>query len=333
MCTHRVPLAFVAISIIGWPAQAAEPQRFAPAELEQDGRVTLTPAFSPDGKVIFFAQSECTPIWECPQRLKRSRRTPDGWSTPQLVDLPAEGRVDYPSVSPDGKTLLFSWAAARDRLPGAKIDSDFDIYTLDLTEPGALPRPIDEPDINRIRGGAVRTLRFVHNETAPQLTRNGDLYFWTERLDGPGERDIYVARAEGGGFATPQPLPPPINSAQRDTLGWISPDGDIMLLTYNTRAGLGGDDLFVSWKRNGVWTAPVNLGAEVNSKHDDFSARLSADGDTLLFSSTRPFEGQSAGLIQVWAMPVAEVPTLRNVIVHAPITPAGSEVSSAQPRQ
>jgi sugar lactone lactonase YvrE len=78
----------------------AAPQRFAPEQPQRDGRVTLTPAFSPDGNTIYFAQSECTPIWECPQRLKRSRRTADGWSTPERVPLPAEGRVDYPSVTP-----------------------------------------------------------------------------------------------------------------------------------------------------------------------------------------------------------------------------------------
>jgi hypothetical protein len=294
-------------------ARDASPQRFAPADLGQDGRVTLTPAFTPDGQTIYFAQSDCSPIWDCPQHLKRSRRTTTGWSSPERVPLPAAGRVDYPSVSPDGRTLLFSWAAARDRLPGAKVDSDFDLYTLALDAPDALPVPIDEPDINRIRGGAVRTLRFVHNETAPQLTRNGNLYFWTERLDGPGERDVYLARPDGrGGFSAPAPLPAPINSPQRDTLGWISPDEDMMLLAYDDRGGSGGSDLFVSWRHGGAWMEPVNLGAAINSADEDFSARISSDGKTLLFSSTRPYDDQPAGLIQVWAIAVSDVSVLRD---------------------
>jgi Tol biopolymer transport system component len=292
-------------------ATAAAPERFHPEALQQDGRVTLTPAFTPDGETMYFAQSECSPVWECPQQLKRARRSGATWTTPERVPLPAPGRVDYPSVTPDGGTLLFSWAAARDRLPGAKVDSDFDLYALDLRTPGAAPRALDHPDINRIRGGAVRTLRFVHNETAPQLTLAGDLYFWTERLDGPGERDIYVARSDGrGGFLAPVALPEPINSPGRDTLGWISPDGRMMLLTYSGRGGSGEDDLFVAWKDAAGWSAPSNLGPVVNSPQSDFAPRLTPDGRTLLFSSTRPFGEQPAGLIQVWAMPVADIPAL-----------------------
>jgi hypothetical protein len=32
----------------------------------------------------------------------------------------------------------------------------------------------------------------------------------------------------------------------------------------------------------------------------------------LVFSSTRPFDGQPAGLIQVWSMAVADIAVLRN---------------------
>lgn len=288
------------------------PRRFAPTDLGQDGRVTLTPAFTPDGNTLYFAQGECSPIWECPQRLKRSVRTATGWSAPERVALPGDGRVDYPSVSPDGRTLWFSWAQGRVREDGRVVHEDFDLHTLDLTDPRAVPRAVDGADINRARAGAVRTLRFVHNETAPSLTRDGDLYFWTERLDGIGERDVYVARRDPrGGFRTAVPLPPPVNSRGRDDGAWVDPEGTTMLVTYNGRGGSGGADLFVSRNVDGHWREPTNLGPLVNSPHDDFAARLTPDRRHLVFTSTRPFGDQPAGLLQVWTIPVASIPVLR----------------------
>jgi Tol biopolymer transport system component len=318
-------LAIAAASIIfslgALASDATPPSRFAPEELGQDGRITMSPTFSPDGRTIYFAQAECSPIWECPQRLKRSMMTENGWSTPEPVALPGEGRVDWPSVTHDGRRLLFSWATQRSRHEGKDVGDDFDLYSLDLEDKEALPIPLDEPDINRIRGGVVSTLRFVHNETAPYLTAAGDLYFWTERLDGIGERDVYMAPSDGnGGFLAARPLPAPINSRQRDTLGWISPDGNLMLLALDGRGGSGGDDLFVSTRMADGWSEPENLGPVVNSPHAEFGARLSPDGQWLVFSSTRPFEGQAAGLIQVWQVPTSSVPALHSL-------PRGIEVS------
>lgn len=289
------------------------PQRFYPESLGQDGRVTLPPAFSPDGRTIYFAQSECSPIWECPQQLKRSQRTSNGWSSPENFQRFGEGRVDWPSVSPGGKTLFFSWAGRRSRHVGEEVEVDFDLFSLDLGDEAASPHPIDQPDINRIRGGSNRRLRFVNNEAAPHLTRDGDLYFWTERLDGIGERDVYMAPSDGkGGFLEARPMEAPINSRERDQLGWISPEGDLMLLTYDGRGGSGDDDIFVSRKTKSGWSEPQNLGQQVNSAYADFGARLTPDRRWLVFGSTRPFEGQAAGLIQVWYVPTENVPALHD---------------------
>ena len=292
------------------------PQRLAPAALGQDGRITLSPGFSPDGQVMVFAQSECGEIGRCPQRMKLSRRGPEGWGAPELIARTAAGRADYPSVAPDGRTVLFSWAVPRARHEGEGVREDFDLYRLDLFEEDSVPEPIDEPDINRVRGGRLATLRFVHNETAPVLTEAGDLYFWTERLDGPGERDVYVAEGNGaGGFRAPVPVS--ISGAGREDGAWVSPDGRLMLLSMSGRAdGAGGGDLYLSRRVGGPadWSAPVSLGPVVNSAYGDGSARITPDGEHLVFSSTRPFEGQAPGLWQIWTVPVGAVPVLAEAL-------------------
>lgn len=192
------------------------------------------------------------------------------------------------------------------------IDVDFDLYRLDLTVPGARPVPFEGADINRPRAGAIAKIMYFHNENTPVLTAAGDLYFWTERVDGVGGRDIYVAPTDGkGGFLIARPLPAPVNSRGDEALGHVSADGMLMLLTISGRGGSGGSDIFVSRKVDGVWGVPVNLGPEVNSAAEDFGPTITPDGKDLVFSSTRGWKGQRAGLIQVWSVPLAEVPALR----------------------
>lgn len=285
-------------------ADSAEPTRLAPDQLQQDGRITLSPGFSPDGQTIYFAQSECSPIWECPQTLKRAVRTDAGWSTPEAISFAREGRVDWPAVSPDGQQLIFSWSADRLDLSTLDIRENFDLYTLDLTDAAAIPVPISTGDVNRPRAGTLKTLRYMHNETLPSLTKSGSLYFMTERPDGLGERDIYVARPNSdGSFSTAVPVSGPINSAQRDDGVWVDADETIMLLSYPDRGGEGGADLFVSRKSAGGWSEPRNLGDTINSPYQDFGARLSPDKSQIVFTSDRPFDGQSEGLLQVWTAP------------------------------
>jgi Tol biopolymer transport system component len=292
------------------PEPPSVPRLFLPEVLVPVGRITLTPGFSPDGSTMYFAQTECTPIWECPQRLKQITRNGDGWSAPERVPLPQDARVDYPSVTPDGRTLLFSWAATRPELPNVKLDDNFDLYRLDLGDPDAVPELLRGPDLNRIREGAVRTLRFVHNETAPILTSAGDLYFWSERLDGMGDRDIYRARPDGaGGFQRPELLPTPINSAKNDSGAWVSPDGQMMLLTYYDRGGCGGSDLFITHRDGETWTDPVNLGCTINSPFDEYAATMIPGTRSIVFPSTRPFTGSTKYAVALW---IAELPLARN---------------------
>lgn len=293
----------------------SSPTLFAPEDLGQAGRITFSPAFSPDGDTIFFTQGDCDRVWNCPQLLMRSRRTADGWSRPERVDLPQQARADWPSVSPDGRTLYFSWAPRRARHAGMNVIEDFDIYRLKLDVANAVPEPIDDPDINRIRGGDVRTTRFVNNETAPLVTRSGDLYFWTERLDGIGRRDIYVAKSDGPGtFARPVPLPAPINDEGNNEGSWVSPGGRLMLLNTSRSGSDEAPDLHVSTLEDGQWTEPRALGASVNSPHFEIAGRISPDGKTLVFTSDRPVGRGEPGLFQIWQIPVAEVPVLVDAI-------------------
>jgi hypothetical protein len=64
----------------------------------------------------------------------------------------------------------------------------------------------------------------------------------------------------------------------------------VIVFYSNRPGGIGLTDLWTATRRspNDAWSAPVNLGAPVNSSANELLAALSRDGRTLLFTSTRP---------------------------------------------
>ncbi|WP_173200871.1 TolB-like translocation protein [Parvularcula mediterranea] len=305
------PIALAASAAIALSIAHSEPVRFYPDDLGQDGRITLSPGFSRDGTTLVLAQSECERIGPCPQYLKRSTWNGERWSRPERIPLPDDGRADYPVFAPDGRSIIFAWGGPQ---PSGAYEN-FDLFSLGLEE-GAEPELLDYENLNRLRSGRTATLRYVNNEAPGALTEEGDLYFFSERLDeGPGERDIFVAPSDGeGGFLRARALGAPINTDKREDTPWVTPDGNLMLFTASSRGGEGNADLFVSTRSGGEWSDPEPLGPEANGPYADFAGRLTPDGQTLVFSSARPVKGRRGSVIQVWSVPVAEVPVLATAL-------------------
>ena len=105
--------------------------------------------------------------------------------------------------------------------------------------------------------------------------------------DGLFFEDIYMSLREEGVWTAPSPLPKPINSPSHDACIALSPDGQQLFVYKPGKAGMG--DIYVSQrKENNTWTEPLSLGDRINTKHREPSASISADGQTLYFSSDRP---------------------------------------------
>jgi Tol biopolymer transport system component len=88
-------------------------------------------------------------------------------------------------------------------------------------------------------------------------------------------------------FGTAHNLGPVVNSPVFDGSPTVSSDETEL---YFTSARAGQQDIFVSTRpgRDAAWSVPVNVGSLVNDPAaDDFSLRLSADGLSLYFASTR----------------------------------------------
>jgi len=97
-------------------------------------------------------------------------------------------------------------------------------------------------------------------------------------------------------------LAPGLNTASQDARPNVRRDG-LEIVFDSTRPGaLGGSpDIYSSTRASvkAAWSAPINLGAVINTTANETRASLSRDGKTLLFGSNRP--GSEASLVEPYA--------------------------------
>jgi hypothetical protein len=141
----------------------------------------------------------------------------------------------------------------------------------------------------------VTELNTTFSESPNSISRDGlSLYInYMNPATGTGE-DIYIAKRPDtdSSWGTPVKVPN-INSNNNDRHGFISPDGHWLYFASNRPGGLGGYDIYVSWRKhvnddNG-WQTPVNLAA-VNSTGFEVGPRIFEDesGVTHLYFNHAP---------------------------------------------
>lgn len=168
-----------------------------------------------------------------------------------------------------------------------------DFAAKQLANPPADLKPRPLPDI-------VNQFRYHY---FPAVTADGRALLYTARkgADKSDDENLYLARRRANGeFEAPESISPLINSPYtNEGAAAISGDGKTLVFTSCHRPDSRGDcDLYYSRRENGDWSAPVNLGANVNSTMWDSQPTLSADGRTLYFSSDR--KSGSVGLEDIY---------------------------------
>ena len=105
--------------------------------------------------------------------------------------------------------------------------------------------------------------------------------------EGRNGGEIFYSELEGYSWSEPTPLASTINTEFNETHACFSPDGNVIyFVSDRPRASYGGKDIYRAKKnRNGNWGRAWNLGRIVNSRFDEESVFMAADGKTLYFSS------------------------------------------------
>ena len=140
-------------------------------------------------------------------------------------------------------------------------------------------------------GNAINTEQYV--EGAQNISPSGKYLFFTssDRPDGLGRADIYMARKVGDQWERANNIGAPINTPGYETQPCISADGRDLYYAGIRAEGYGGTDIWVSHlNADGTWGKPENLGPNVNTSYDEMRPFIHPDGQTLYFSS-RGHEG------------------------------------------
>src|SRR2546430_799515 len=139
-----------------------------------------------------------------------------------------------------------------------------------------------------------------YNDNHPAISKDGlSLYISSDRPGGRGGSDIWVSQRASIDDPWGAPvLVPELSSPFRDTRTTIRRDGLEMIMSTGRPGGVGSEDLWVSTRASTLdpWSAPVNLGAVVNSTAFDGAPALSFDGTTLYFFSERAGGFRKLGL-------------------------------------
>ncbi|TPV93908.1 MAG: hypothetical protein B7733_18095 [Myxococcales bacterium FL481] len=203
-------------------------------------------------------------------RLMTARLHGDEWGTPDLLPFSGEYNDLDPFLTHDGRWLYF----ASDRpVDGVEARSDFDLWRVRRRCGGRWGSP-------QHLGETVNT---DAQELYPTLTRDGTLYFNSDRDDGLGGWDIWLARRDRRAFTAPVNAGPAINTEAWEFNPSPSADGRLLFFASMLRPDHEDPDLYFARRVDGAWTPANNLGDCVNTPAGEFHPSLSADGRQLLF--------------------------------------------------
>jgi outer membrane protein OmpA-like peptidoglycan-associated protein/Tol biopolymer transport system component len=188
----------------------------------------------------------------------------------------------WPSITVDGKTLIFTRLSEGDNSTGqGKLAAQEDFFISRFAE-------------NKWQTSEPMTeINTSYNEGAQSISTDGKLLFFTActRNDGVGSCDIYFSRNKAGVWSEAHNAGMPVNSTAWESQPSISANGESLYFVSNRRGGKGGMDIWkcdlLGFSLSGipVWGKLINLGDSINTPGNEMSPYIHSDGKTLYFAS------------------------------------------------
>ena len=211
--------------------------------------------------------------------LYHTSRTPAGaWSRPTELKGGVNGRFHEGPVvfSADGRTMYFT-------------RSDYYKFRLNKDGSSISHLKLFRAELNDGEWGNIH--QFAHNGEDfstghAALSNDGNtLYFISDRPGGLGGTDLYFCTRTSEGWSDPINLGGVLNTSANEMFPTVH--GDTLLFSSTGHGGLGGLDVFRTWRENGEWVKPQNMNYPLNSSFDDFALVWEKDGRSGFISSDR----------------------------------------------
>jgi len=176
----------------------------------------------------------------------------------------------FPSLASDG-TLIFTGRKKGRRGTGENL------YLSKLNK-GKWDVPVSLSD-------NINTARF--NEGTASIASDGFSIVFTgcNRPKGLGSCDLYISYYKNEAWSKPENLGQKVNTKYWESQPSLSQDGRQLYFVSKRPGGLGGEDIWISYKINGQWTSAINAGPIINTRLDDGSPFIYPDGKTFYYAS------------------------------------------------
>ena len=184
-----------------------------------------------------------------------------------------------PVISPDGRSLYVT-VSNHPQNTGGKRDPG-DIWVSVLTETNQWSAPV--------HGGPL--LNDMGFNGVAGFSADGSQMFLLGHYGSSGStartQGIAVSRSNNNGWSKPENISIPYFQNKSGVLnGYILPDQSVFVFSAETYGSKGVEDIYVCTKTpNGSWSEPKNLGSVINTRFQELSPSLTADGKTLYFST------------------------------------------------
>lgn len=269
---------FLAACSIGGTASAVEPKSpslFAP-DLISGAANDLSPAFSPDGRTVFFTRSNTSYSF-----VLISHRNGDHWSAPEIATFSGRWKDLEPTMSPDGSFLVFA-----SNRPVAEGKALLDGVYNGKTYPGGGGNLWRVERHGDSWGEPVRLPDSINSSSAvfsPSIAGDGSLYFM--QAD-PASGTFHLFRSAYRGGSYQPPLKVALGDATTEEVDpAVAPDESFIVYSSRHPQQHDKNRLHIAFHQADGWGNPIDLGDVVNEQGSNIEARLGPDHRTLYFST------------------------------------------------